>query len=247
MASFVWKRDPQEANDNPYEYPAQEQYVREATAALAWLTGRVNPRELRFEVNDTTPEKALWMLRADTLDTLSEALQLITEKRHRPAGRLFRDALETADLAYVIAADPAYGAQLLVKWYENEPIPHGKLRAWMKKRSPALEQDRRKHYTELARFTHRTYRSLLKSYSVGGGNRLVHDGSSKLGTLVLPHTLAAYYCIHAELLLIFVKQLCAVGVLTPEDEAALWKSALEEQGVPRCAVRFGPVVDAFQS
>ena len=31
MPSLIWNRDPQEAYSNPYEYPAQEQFIKEST------------------------------------------------------------------------------------------------------------------------------------------------------------------------------------------------------------------------
>ncbi|MDO8943229.1 MAG: hypothetical protein Q7U75_08580 [Desulfobacterales bacterium] len=223
MLSFVWDRDPEEAFSNPYEYTAQKQFVKEARVILQELKCRINPRVLRYSRDDKSAEKAIWMLRVDTLDSLCEALELIEEKRHRPAARLFRDALETADLAHYFASKDEKSVIVLRKWYLNSSPNHGSIRKWLENvEGTSRAKCRSRLYSDLSRFTHRTYRALLKSYSLGGDDRLVHDGWSTSRMLVLPHTIAAYYCILAMLIQIFVGQLHADGAMTSEDVARLW-------------------------
>src|SRR5262245_37630373 len=102
MASIVWGRHPQEAHDNPYEYEAQEQFVREAKELLTQLQTKLDGFTMAFHRDDRTLKKATWMLALDLIDALLESVQLFEEKRHRIAFRLFRDVVETMDLLRVL-------------------------------------------------------------------------------------------------------------------------------------------------
>lgn len=59
MASFVWSRDPEEADANPHEYEAQKQFSDEASRVLAWLDARINPPEIRYTTSDSSLGKAI--------------------------------------------------------------------------------------------------------------------------------------------------------------------------------------------
>lgn len=234
MASFVWSREPEEAYANPNEYEAQKQFSDGASRVLAWLDARINPPELRYTTSDSSLGKAIWMLRTDVLDGLAETRWLIDVKRHRPAGRLFRDALEGMDLAFALASDPAFAARWLPKWYGNNAPRHGEVRKWLEGfKNPQIAEASRRHYDQLSKFAHRTYRALLKSYSVGAGSCMVHDRWSDDVTLVLPHTIAAYYAILGNLIALFVSQLVETSAISPADEELMWSSCLDPHSVPR--------------
>ena len=120
MTSFVWGREPEEAYANPYEYAAQDQFVHEARALLQRFAEALNPRELRFHCDDRSMEKATWMLHVDALEALRDALELIVEKRHRPAARLFRDIVETMNLAaYFLSGSLKSKSDLGWSWLEG--------------------------------------------------------------------------------------------------------------------------------
>lgn len=237
--SFVWSRDPEEAYSNPYEYDAQRQFAGEARRVLTRLEELVNPRRLRFRVDDHSLEKALWMIRTDVIDSLQEALTLLDEQRHRPAARLFRDAVECADLALALATDTAFAEHWLPRWYLNESPPHRAVReALAAKKGSTAAANRAAHFRQLSKFAHRTYRALLKSYSVGRDELLVHDRWSPNNLLVLPGTIAGYYAILADLICMVVSQWTETSVLTVEAAAELWASCLESESAQR---RFAPV------
>ncbi|MBL8311874.1 MAG: hypothetical protein JNL19_15750 [Burkholderiales bacterium] len=82
MASLVWGRDPQEAHDNPYEYEAQDQFVREAKELLSQIQVALDHFTMSFHRDDRSLEKATWMLAIDLNDALLESAQLFVEKRH---------------------------------------------------------------------------------------------------------------------------------------------------------------------
>src|SRR5919112_2046420 len=99
MPSQVWGRSSQEAFHNPYEYAVQEQFLREADALLERLNANYQKYSMKFHFEDRSATKAVWMLQLDALDSLRDALQALSTKNHRVAAKLFRDVVETLDLA----------------------------------------------------------------------------------------------------------------------------------------------------
>lgn len=240
MASFVWGRHPQEAYDNPYEYEAQEQFVREAKELLSQLQVTLDNFTMVFHRDDRTLEKATWMLAVDLIDVLLESVQLLEEKRHRVAFRLFRDAVETIDLLQVLNSSTPRAEKSLCLWYENQTIPHIESRRHIEDtqgREAAFK--RRDYYIELSKFTHRTYRALLKSFSLGSDDMMVHDSHS-MRLLVLPETIASGLSILADIILQATECLERCGPLDSEGLANAWLVAIELHTVPRRFAKIYP-------
>jgi hypothetical protein len=234
MPSIVWGRHPQEAYEHPYEYAAQEQFLREARRLLDELRDRLNMSQLRYHRDEHSLEKATWMLAHDLVDALSEIGALVEAKRHRVAARHFRDCLETIDLLAVLHSGTAKATSALLAWYANETIPHRESRMYLESVSgPAAAADRRAYFDQLSKFTHRTYRALLHSYSLGRDDLLVHDSHSQSGTLVLPHVIAAYLAVLADLVTQAAATLVQSGALSEPEVMHAWALALESQTVPR--------------
>ncbi|TLD43700.1 MAG: hypothetical protein FAZ92_04019 [Accumulibacter sp.] len=233
MASIVWGRHPQEAYDNPYEYEAQEQFLREATALLDDLNIRLDRHTMEFHKNDVSLAKATWMLALDLVDSLLECAKLLGEKRHRAAARLFRDSVETIDLLRVLNSNTPRSAKALEQWYRNESIPHRESRKYLEEtEGPEAAKRRRDFYDELSKFTHRTYRALADSYSLGQGDMMVHDSHS-MSVLVLPQTIAAYLAVLADLIQQAAGCLSEVGALPEQEVTYAWLTSLETHTVPR--------------
>jgi len=174
------------------------------------------------------------MLAHDLVDALREISRLITEKRQRVAGRVFRDCLETIDLLAVLHSNTAKASSTLSAWYKNDIVPHRECRQLLESlEGPIAAEQRRKYYVELSRFTHRTYRALNESYSLGRDDLLVHDSYSKTGMLVLPQVISAYLAILADLVVQAADALCQSGAVPADTINAAWKHALEEEAVPR--------------
>ena len=234
MSSFVWGRDPQEAFDNPYEYDAQEQFVREAKVFLKRMTEALDGYNMKFNRDDVGLKKATWMLLQDLVDSLYECLVLIQEKRHRVAARLFRDVVETLDLLKLFHSGTEKASRTLEKWYENEVISHGKARDYLKDvEGEAVAAARRDYYRQLSKFTHRTYRSLLDSYVLGRGDKLAHDSHSSSKLLVLPQIISAYYAVLGDLIIQVTEITSLGGVIESSYIKEAWLAALEEKRVPR--------------
>lgn len=238
MPSFVWRRDPQEAYSEPYEYPGQEQFVREASALLRSLSHHYSCKNRSFAREDSTREKAVWMLQVDSLAALEEALELTTLKKHRTASRLFRDSLETQDISVYFARAGQDSEKHLRKWFANEVIPHRIAREFVKKmHGESRFQELRELYNELSKYTHRTYRSLAMSYILSRGNRFAYDGFREGGvSMVLPHVISFSYAVLGMLIRRFVDVAVTTGELSAEKASSLWEQALEAETTPR---RFG--------
>ena len=246
MPSIVWGRDSQEAFENPYEYGAQEQFAREAAALLRALYRLLNCERHHYHRDDRSANKAVWLLHMDALDGLFDLLENLTAKRPRVAALIFRAIEESLDLATLFATGSPAATALLGRWFDNEVVPHRVYRQYLREaEGPDAAEERAARYHSLSKFTHRTYRAITDTYSLGGGDRLVHERTAMLysdrpesaATLVLPHTMAAYYAVLASLIIVFTEQL-DTHQLVPSaalEEAIL--SSLEDDTVPR---RFMP-------
>lgn len=233
MTSIVWGRHPQEAYDNPYEYEAQAQFLREAKALLNDLNLQLDTYTLHYHRDERTLKKATWMLSLDLVDGLLECALLLEEKRHRPAARLFRDAVETIDLLKLLHSPTPRAVEVLNQWYENITVPHRVYREYLEEiAGDEAAKARKAYFDELSKFTHRTYRALSDSYSLGRDNLLVHDSHSKQ-LIVLPQTIAAYLAVLSDLIVQATDCLAQTGVLSEEAIATSRSQALETHTVPR--------------
>ncbi|MEB2621393.1 hypothetical protein [Pseudomonas sp. YuFO8] len=238
MPSFVWDRDTEDAWNEPYEYGGQEQFHREAFKVLLSIKSHYAEKDMHYDRDEKTLDKAIWLIQIDALEALVDALQLTEEKRHRVASRLFRDAVETMDISayFYFAGDSA--RKDLEKWYNNEVIPHRVFREFIKKFEC---QDKAKNlsglYSDLSKYTHRTHSAITKSYLLGRNNKIAYDGFSESGFRVLPHVISLSYAIIAAL----IKRFITIAENTQQIDSAkvrdIWSISLEEETVPR---RFGP-------
>ena len=234
MPSQVWGRSPQEASDNPYEYEIQDQFVREAKALLKRLNIGLQKYSMNFHRDDHSVRKAVWMLQLDAIDSLRDALDALVRKNHRVTAKLFRDVVETLDLAAFFHSETAVSNRQLAKWYSNEVIPNRAYRDFVQNiEGEKAAKAKAQYYKSLSRFTHRTYRSLLKGYGLGRGDMLWHDGGHETNLLVLPQTIAEYFAILADLMAGFLREVTARGLLTKKEVVRAVKSSLESDTIPR--------------
>lgn len=246
MPSIVWGRDPQEAYEEPYEYAAHEQFAREAAALLGQLYRLLNPRNRRHTCDDRTQAKAVWLLAMDGLDSLRESLAALGRKEHRTAGKLFRDVMESMDLAAYFSEPHEKNKQALARWYKNEHVPHREYRDRFRQiHGEVAAKELAAHYHTLSRFTHRSYAAILEGYTIGAGSRLVHDRTDETYEprdrsnlmLVPPQTIAAYYAALASFIVEYAEGLIVVGLVDAKGVRAAFESSLEAATVGR---RFMP-------
>jgi len=246
MPSHVWGRDPQEAFEEPYEYGIQDQFVSEARTLFTRLYKLLNSDCHHYSLDDRSREKAIWLLAMDALDSLRECLEALVRREHRVAGKLFRDVTESMDLAAYFHSATSRSKSFLDKWYADEVVPHREYRDYVRRtRGAEAAEGLRKHYSSLSRFTHRSYHAILNGYSLGKGERLVHDRTGELygshgdaaNLLVLPQTIASYYAILANLALLYSTELSELGLVSREAIQDAFAASLETETIPR---RFFP-------
>ena len=239
MPSFVWDREPSEAFSEPYEYGGQEQFAREANAVLSNLKTHYARLDRAFVRDEKTVAKAVWMLQVDALGTLTDALALTNDKRHRLASRIFRDFVETMDASFYFFHGGEKARTNLAKWYENEVIPHRVFREFIKTHHGNEQFERlRSAYSDFSKYTHRTYRALLMSYILASEDKLAYDGFRRSDSdYVLPHVVSFSYAVIAMLIKRFVEFATATEQFSQDQARVLWAKCLEPETVPR---RFGP-------
>ena len=244
MPSFIWNRDPQEAFENPYEYEAQEQFYREATSLVKNLYVRLNSEKHRYHRNEVSVRKAVWLLQMDALDSIFDCLDALKTKKHRVAGKLFRDIEETLDLAAFFSSETQKSNGLMKKWFNDEIIPHKEYRDYIRKiKGDEVADEKAKHYSRLSKFTHRSYRIIMDGYSLGANERLVHDKvaltynlNNETGAetfMVVPSTISAYFAALASEILFFCDELHQRGNLSHEEVTSAIDNSFEEESVPR--------------
>lgn len=234
MASFVWGRSPQEAFNNPYEYEANEQFSSEAFIIVNKFLNLLMEENMKFNINNVTLQKAEWMILTDSVDAVLEALYLLKRKKHRVAARIFRDVIENIDLLTFFKSGTDSSKEYLIKWFDGEFIPHRISRKHIKEiEGESARKRRAKYYQELSAFTHRTYSALKDSYFLGRGDKMVYDRKHESGSLVLPHTISAYYAVIGDIIIQLSKIMAKSEICTKSQIDEIWYKVLLSESVPR--------------
>jgi len=214
MKSNLWTQTFDKVKNNPYDYKNQELFLKEALSILDEVFKHYDKFQLKFHLDKRSVEKAIWMLHLDALDSLRDCIALLEKKKHRIAGKLFRDITEVLDLAILFWWERDKDSPYLEKWYNNEIIQHEEFRKQIKKTKgiPIFEESRC-IYKSLSMWTHPTYFVLKNSYSLGGKNAkmLIYDGHSEL--LILPQTISQYMWKIKDLILYFLDNVKRIGLI----------------------------------
>jgi hypothetical protein len=185
-----------------------------------------------FFLDERSVRKAVWMLQVDALDTLRDCIELLGEKRHRLVGRLFRDVVETLDLAAYFHSTES--SSDLERWYDNYVIPHHRYRDFVKRTlGTEVAEDLRRQYQSLSNLAHRTYRSLAQAYVLSSEGKIVYESTAKSGILIPPHTVSEYYAVLSHLIRMFAQEAVSRGFLTEEQVKDAWNTSMEPNEVPR--------------
>lgn len=187
-----------------------------------------------FQRDDKSVDKALWMLLIDATDSLMECHGFLLQKKHKIAGRLFRDAIEVIDLSALFMAKTEKSSRLLEKWYDDKVIPNSEYRDFIKKSiGPDISENYRKFYSQISKFNHRTYRTLSYGYILNKNGTLVYDGfTSHLNDksfLVFPGIISMYYALLANIISILSIELNNSGLVKKEVIDKVWSDSIEEK------------------
>lgn len=235
MTSFIWWRSPEEAYSNPYEYESQEQFAREAESLLENIFSFLMKNNGTFARDDRSQEKAIWLLFVDGNETLRDCLSLLNLKKHRLASRLFRDVVETMDLATYFSSNDHEKDKYLDKWYDNEVVPNRIFRRHISDAgSNELSNAYKEIYSQLSKLNHRTYRSLAYSYLLRNGEFMVYEDEFESSNILkLPHPISMYYALLAEIITRYTDRLVECNLISSEEMKMFWESALEPSTIPR--------------
>jgi len=218
LKSRIWYSDSEQEFKNPYDYSEQEIFFFEAQTLLDGLLRLMQHNDMKFSRDDRSPDKAVWMLHFDALDALREALLLLRDRRHSIASRLFRDVLETIDLAAHLSRNSEQSRNDLKKWYADEIVQHKRSReslrqAWGEHAKAA----RASLYKDWSRFTHRSYWAVSQSFGIGEGDGIWHDSILKEHGKCIPQIVASYLPVLANLTIFYIIDLAARSPLREHE------------------------------
>lgn len=189
LRSEIWYQSNHDVLSSQYDYNNQKLFIEESKSLLNEIYMLYDTYIMKFSIDDKSVKKCVWMLQIDVLDTIRDCIYLIEVKKHRLVGKMFRDIVETLDIAHLIKEKPN---KYLVKWYNNEFISHSEYRKYLEKCGRTKEKEESKRiYKKLSFWTHNTYFALLDSYSLGSEDKLVYDSHCP-DLLILPQTISQY-------------------------------------------------------
>lgn len=231
--NFIWTRDPKEAYSNPYEYEAEEQFSRESYNLLVGLKEKLELFNRTFHRDDRSLEKATWMLLIDAIDSLLECHNFLLNKKHKVAGRLFRDAIEVIDLSSLFMSKTEKSKKLLEKWYNDEIIPNRDYRNYIENQKGKEDAEKyRKYYSQISKFNHRSYRTLAYGYLKNRNGNLVYDGfTTDLNNShlrVFPGIISMQYVLLANCILILLTAIEKSKLISKTDIDDIWTKSIEK-------------------
>lgn len=137
MKSKLWINTYSDITTNPIDSESEQLFLKEALLILDEIYNRYKKYQAKFNLDDCSLEKAIWMLHLDALDTLKDCINLLGQKKYKIVGKLFRDIFETIDLSYFFWEERNKGSKNLKKWYNYKIIPHKKFRKYVEKTKEA--------------------------------------------------------------------------------------------------------------
>lgn len=244
MASLIWNRDSQEAINNPYEYAAEEQFIREANTLVSKLKEALLDKK-SFYLYDKSLEKATWMLQTDTLFAFKDSLDSLKEKKHRIVGPLLRVMYENNHLIEFLNEKHENADKALKDWFDNNSPRHFEYRKLIKKTKGKDQSDfLERQYKSYSKFTHRTYLSLLYNYAREGNPHMEKHSTQKDFKIwydedwPLRQSISMYYAILGMFGIQMIENFELYGVLKESDVEEIWNSSMEEK-----QIQFGELTD----
>lgn len=213
LKNIIWSRDPQEAMDNPYEWGAQRKFVKEANDFLRKIRKHII-ENTSFTKDDSSKEKAIWMLSLVALDSAIEITISLKRNQIHVIYHLLRSIQEALDLATFFSFGVETSTKMLNKWYMGEIVSHGVYRDYLKKIG---KKDKSEHLNEiykvLSKFNHNAYPTLLYSYFLDSHGFIHHYGRYEADLTKPANTIAMLHAVSAQVILKLSFQLPILKVL----------------------------------
>ena len=188
---------------------------------------------MKYHVDNCSVEKAVWMLHMDALDSLRDALDALMIKKYRVAGKLYRDILETLDIAAYFHSRTENAKRDLAKWYDNKFVGHFKYRKHIKetvgKEAAELSKE---NYEALSLFTHRNYKVLLYGYNKGVGDMIWHDAMDEVDFFVSQQTVSDHLARLAPMIFKFTIETINRELLTNTEVKNVLANSFEPDTIP---------------
>jgi len=199
MKSEIWKNESSRKGfSTGYEQKEIEIFDVECEAFLREVIRQSAFLNDSFKDEDESLHKANWLILNEITSSLYDCHQNIIVGNIRIASRIFRDVLENMHILELInnSNKPKY----LKNWYKNEVISHREYRDWIKtEKTEELSELTRDVYRLYSKYAHRTYKSILESYSKDNNqslrfhNRLNRKETDDLRLVSIYYTHLSYF------------------------------------------------------
>ena len=228
MPSKLWTEPFEAAIASPLDYHSLFIFIAEAKDVLEQIAHGFDRYQIKFHVDDRSVEKAIWMLYTDVLDALLECLESLERRKHRIAGKIFRDVYEALAVAHLLFEGDETGSKLK-KWYSGKTFAHKPYKKFLKSIDPELSKTFGALYGRLSKCTHHVYMTLLPYHPVGPDGML--KCGSRCGQLTRPATIFEYTWMTSYFINLFIDEMGSFHFI-PDDDYRAW-SALTGAGPVR--------------
>lgn len=234
MASIIWDRDSQEAINNPYEYLAEEQFVRESKCLIDKLEKLILNKK-NFYQNEKSLEKATWMLQVDVLFAFKDSIEVLDLKKHRLVGPLIRLMYENLHQIEYLNSSSKAAPKALSDWFENHSPSHNEYRNHIRNTKNKEHAELIKsQYAAYSKLTHRTYKSLLYNYALGAKSEEMDDHRIWYDEICpLRQSISMFYAIIGLFGKEIVQNFKQFGILTEAEVDDAWNNSIEVKQIPR--------------
>lgn len=189
LKSDIWKQSLNDVEKNPYDHLNYKLFIEDADILLDSFSSFYDKYNLKYHIEDESLNKCMWMLHVHALCLIEDCIFLLKYKKHIIVGKMFRDITEILDMAFLIRHEQKY----LNMWYNDKVIQHSEYRKFIKrKKGKWLESKERDEYKFLSGFSHNNYYQIKNSYTLGVGNKLVHEIHAP--EILTPQQTISQYC-----------------------------------------------------
>lgn len=182
LDSKIWTIEPGCVKNLIYEYEEKERFLNKAADVVAEIINSYHHFQFHFTENDTSLEKAMWMLHRDALSAINDCIEFLKNRKYRTVFKLLRDIFEAIDLATLFWLTKKEKNKYLNKWYKGKVFTHRTFRQYIEKKlgNKNLSDSSKELYGIFSEDLHHTYQALSKSYLLGAGNKIWFDTEEEL-------------------------------------------------------------------
>lgn len=203
MKSEIWDKNSKKAFTTGYSKKELDYFDKECEEFLTVVINLSASLNNTFSLNSKSIKKANWIILNDISCSLYDCLLELKKGNIRMSSRVFRDVMENMHL--LVLLNKSENENLLLKWFNNEVIEHGKYRSWLKKENEKLSELTRVVYRLYSKYAHRTYKPIFESYNISANENiefklyLDRDNSNDLKILSKYYSHLSYFVLNTSL------------------------------------------------